>query len=47
MAAGLVLATGAGIGWLWAALGVLMTARLVPLRRRFDQGAWAVTGATR
>ena len=46
-AAGVVLATGAGIGWLWAALGVLMTARLVPLRRRFDHGAWAVTGATR
>ena len=47
LAAGLVLATGAGIGWLWAALGALMTARLVPLLRRFDQGAWAVTGATR
>ena len=46
-AAGVVLATGAGIGWLWAALGVLMTARLIPLWRRFDHGAWAVTGATR
>ena len=46
-AAGVVLATGAGVGWLWAALGVLMTARLVPLWRRFDHGAWAVTGATR
>ena len=43
----MVLATGAGVGWLWAALGVLMTARLVPLWRRFDHGAWAVTGATR
>ncbi|MBV9950331.1 MAG: MATE family efflux transporter [Acidimicrobiia bacterium] len=42
-----VLVTGAGIGWLWAALAVLMTARLIPLRRRFDQGAWAVTGASR
>jgi hypothetical protein len=42
-----VMVTGAGIGWLWAALAVLMTARLVPLRRRFDEGAWAVTGASR
>jgi putative MATE family efflux protein len=42
-----VIVTGAGIGWLWAALAVLMTARLVPLRRRFDEGAWAVTGASR
>jgi putative MATE family efflux protein len=47
LAAGLVLVTGAGIGWLWAALGALMAARLVPLRRRFVQGTWAVTGATR
>jgi putative MATE family efflux protein len=45
--AGIVLFAGAGIGWLWAALGALMAARLVPLRRRFDQGAWAVTGASR
>jgi putative MATE family efflux protein len=42
-----VMVTGAGIGWLWGALAVLMTARLVPLRRRFDEGAWAVTGASR
>ena len=47
LAAGLVLATGAGIGWLWAVLGVLMTARLVPLLRRFDQGACWLSTAQR
>jgi putative MATE family efflux protein len=47
VAAGLVLVLDAGIGWLWAALGLLMTSRLVPLHRRFTQGTWAVTGATR
>jgi putative MATE family efflux protein len=46
-AAALVHVTGAGLGWLWAALGVLMVARFIPLRRRFAQGGWAVTGATR
>ena len=45
--AGAGAASGAGIGWLWAALGSLMVARLIPLRRRFLQGTWAVTGATR
>lgn len=34
-----------GIGWLWAAIGVMFGARLVPLLRRFQRGAWAVLGA--
>jgi Na+-driven multidrug efflux pump len=42
-----VLATGAGIGWLWAALGLLMGARLVALGVRWQRGAWAVAGAVR
>lgn len=33
--------TGAGIGWLWVALGVLMLARLVALMGRWRAGAWA------
>jgi Na+-driven multidrug efflux pump len=36
-----------GIGWLWAALTVLMAARLVALMGRFLSGGWAVTGALR
>jgi putative MATE family efflux protein len=47
VAAVIVLVTGAGIGWLWAALALLMTARLIPLQRRFEEGAWAVAGASR
>ena len=38
-----VMLTGAGIGWLWAALAVLMSGRLVALRARWRTGAWAVT----
>lgn len=34
-----------GIGWLWAALGVMFLGRLVPLLRRFQRGEWAVLGA--
>src|SRR5690606_17157212 len=46
-AAGAVLALDLGIGWLWAAIGVFMSARAVPLLVRWQRGAWAVTGATR
>ncbi len=46
-AAGLVLALGLGIGWLWAALGLLMAARLVALAERWRSPAWAVVGAER
>ncbi|OWY60050.1 hypothetical protein B7486_71300, partial [cyanobacterium TDX16] len=35
-----------GIGWLWASIGVLMTARLVALLGRFQTDAWLVTGAS-
>lgn len=42
-----VVATGAGIGWLWAALTVFMVARVIPLWMRFRSGRWAVVGATR
>ncbi|MDQ3145862.1 MAG: MATE family efflux transporter, partial [Actinomycetota bacterium] len=44
-ATGAVLGFGLGIGWLWAAIAVLMVARLVALGRRFLGPAWAVTGA--
>jgi len=47
VAAGGVLALDLGIGWLWAAIGVFMGARAVPLLARWRSGAWAVTGATR
>jgi len=47
VAAGAVAATGAGIGWLWAALALLMVVRAGTLLHRFRHGAWAVTGATR
>jgi Na+-driven multidrug efflux pump len=42
-----VLIAGLGIGWLWAAIGLFMVARLVGLGTRFRTGRWAVTGATR
>jgi putative MATE family efflux protein len=42
-----VLALDLGIGWLWAAIGLFMSARAVPLLLRWQSGAWAVTGATR
>ncbi|MGQ0617276.1 MAG: MATE family efflux transporter [Acidimicrobiia bacterium] len=45
--AGAASAADSGIGWLWAAIGVLMVARLVPLYVRFRRGHWAVAGAWR
>jgi putative MATE family efflux protein len=42
-----VLATGAGIGWLWAALGLLMTTRAATLLARFASDRWIVLGAIR
>jgi putative MATE family efflux protein len=42
-----VLVLGLGIGWLWAAIGLFMIARLVGLGARFRTGRWAVTGAVR
>jgi putative MATE family efflux protein len=42
-----VLVLDLGIGWLWGALAVLMSARLVALGARFRSGAWAVPGAHR
>jgi putative MATE family efflux protein len=36
-----------GIGWLWAAIGLLMLTRLAALMWRFTGAAWQVTGATR
>jgi putative MATE family efflux protein len=46
-AAGAVLVLDLGLGWLWAAVGVLMVTRLVTLGTRFRGGRWAVTGARR
>lgn len=46
-AAGAVLILELGLGWLWAAVGVLMVTRLVTLGARFRSGRWAVTGARR
>ena len=37
----------AGIGWLWAALGLLMTVRAGTLLARFAGDRWIVFGATR
>src|SRR5690606_12719503 len=37
----------AGIGWLWAALGLLMTVRAATLLARFAGDRWLVLGATR
>lgn len=45
LAAGAVAVTGAGVDWLWAALGLMMLGRLVPLLVRFGRGRWAVEGA--
>jgi putative MATE family efflux protein len=47
VAGGAVLATGAGIGWLWAAIGTFMVGRLVPLAARWAGDRWAVVGASR
>ncbi|MYA85891.1 MAG: MATE family efflux transporter, partial [Acidimicrobiaceae bacterium] len=43
----LVVAAGAGIGWLWAALHAWMATRLVLMLWRFAGPAWQVTGADR
>jgi putative MATE family efflux protein len=43
-AAGAVLVLDLGIGWLWAALGVLMAARLATLLVRWRGDRWAVPG---
>jgi putative MATE family efflux protein len=45
--AGILVATGAGLGWLWTSIGVLMLARLVTLVARLRTDAWLVTGAIR
>jgi len=42
-----ILVLDLGIGWLWAALGLLMVVRLVTLGARFGGTAWAVLGAER
>jgi putative MATE family efflux protein len=42
-----VVVLGLGIGWLWAAIGAWMIARLVGLGTRFRTGRWAITGAVR
>jgi Na+-driven multidrug efflux pump len=43
----ILVATGAGLGWLWTSIGVLMLARLVTLVARLRSDAWLVTGAIR
>ena len=42
-----VLALGLGIGWLWAAIGLLMATRAGSLLARFAGGRWVVLGAVR
>lgn len=42
-----VAAADAGIGWLWAVVGLLMAARLATLLARFATPAWSVPGAVR
>jgi putative MATE family efflux protein len=42
-----VAVTGAGIGWLWAVLGVFMVTRAGALLARFAGDRWAVVGAIR
>jgi hypothetical protein len=44
-AASLVLALDAGIGWLWASLGLLMATRATTLLARFASDRWIVLGA--
>lgn len=46
-AAILVVMLDLGIGWLWAAIGLLMFARMAALLARFTGPAWQVTGAPR
>ena len=42
-----ILPLSLGIGWVWAALGVLMATRCVFLLVRYRGDEWAVVGATR
>jgi hypothetical protein len=42
-----VLILDLGVGWLWAAIGLFMVARLVGLGTRFTTRKWAITGASR
>jgi putative MATE family efflux protein len=42
-----VAALGAGIGWLWASLGLLMATRAATLLVRFARDRWVVLGAMR
>jgi putative MATE family efflux protein len=42
-----VLVLDAGIGWLWASLGLLMATRASTLLARFASGRWIVLGARR
>lgn len=46
-AALVVAATGAGLGWLWASIGLFMSARFAVLQVRFTRGRWLVAGASR
>jgi putative MATE family efflux protein len=45
--AGILIATGAGLGWLWASIGALMLARLLGLSWRLRTDRWLIPGATR
>jgi Na+-driven multidrug efflux pump len=46
-AAGVLVGTGAGLGWLWAAISGLMVSRLVLLAHRTRGDRWLVAGAVR
>ncbi len=46
LAATIVVLADLGIGWLWAAVGVFLTARLTGLVVRYRSMTWLVTGAT-
>jgi putative MATE family efflux protein len=46
-AAAVLVGTGAGLGWLWAAIGGLMVSRLVLLTARTRGDRWLVAGAMR
>jgi putative MATE family efflux protein len=47
LAAAVLVATGAGLGWLWTAISGLMLARLVALGTRVRGDRWLVVGAVR
>jgi Na+-driven multidrug efflux pump len=47
VAAAVLVATGAGLGWLWTAILGLMVARLVALAVRVRGDRWLVVGAVR